>query len=153
MSEQEKIACESSPVESNHSRCEEDLSDVSASESELVGDDTKSLIFGKTLMDEAELQWLVTNRMLEKAFVHLPHGETTPKSEPHECVVFRDQFSAGLRIPCQDFVEEILKAYNIEMHHLTPNGIAKIALFVWAVKSQRANLDIGAFCNLHEMHT
>ena len=39
------------------------------------------------------------------------------------------------------------------MHHLTPNGIAKIALFVWAVKSQRANLDIGAFCNLHEMHT
>ena len=39
------------------------------------------------------------------------------------------------------------------MHHLTPNGIAKIALFVWAVKSQRANLDIGEFCNLHEMHT
>ena len=39
------------------------------------------------------------------------------------------------------------------MHHLTPNGIAKIALFVWAVKSQRANLDIGAFCNLHETHT
>jgi hypothetical protein len=39
------------------------------------------------------------------------------------------------------------------MHHLTPNGIAKIALFIWAVKSQKANLDIGAFCNLHEMHT
>ena len=88
MSEQEKIASESSPVESNHSRCEEDLSDVSASESELVGDDTKSLLFGKTLMDETELQWMVTNRMLEKASVRLPQGETTPKPEPHECVVF-----------------------------------------------------------------
>ena len=43
--------------------------------------------------------------------------------------------------------------YNIEMHHLTPNGIAKIALFIWAVKSQNVNLDIGAFCTLHEMHT
>ena len=99
MSEQEKIASGSSPVESNHSGSEEDLSDVSASESELVGDDTKSLIFGKTLMDEAKLQWTVTNRMLEKASVRLLGGETTPKPEPHECVVFRDQFSVGLRIP------------------------------------------------------
>ena len=66
---------------------------------------------------------------------------------------FWDQFVAGLRMPCQDFVEEILKAYNIEMHHLTPNGIAKIALFIWTVKSQDANLDIRAFCALHEMHT
>ena len=39
------------------------------------------------------------------------------------------------------------------MHHLTPNGIAKIAVFVWAVKSQDANLDIRAFCALHVMHT
>jgi hypothetical protein len=35
------------------------LSDVSASESKLVGNDTKSLNFGKTLMDEAELDWIV----------------------------------------------------------------------------------------------
>ena len=56
-------------------------------------------------------------------------------------------------MPCQDFLEELLKAYNIEMHHLTPNGIAKIALFVWPVKSQDVNLDIRAFCALHEMHT
>ena len=33
----------------------EDLLDVSASESKLVGDDTKSLNFGKTLMDDKEL--------------------------------------------------------------------------------------------------
>ena len=44
------------------------------------------------------------------------------------------KFTAGLRMPYQDFIEEILKAYNIEMHHLTPNRIAKITLFVWAVK-------------------
>jgi hypothetical protein len=112
------------------------LFDVSALESELVGDDTKSLNFGKTLMDEAELDWMVKNRMLEKADARLPfEGEMIPKPKPHECVVFRDQFTAGLRMPYQDFIEEILKAYNIEIHHLTPNGIAKIALFIWAVKS------------------
>jgi hypothetical protein len=150
----EKNASENSPAETEHSVSGEDLSNVSASESELVGDDTKSLIFGKSLFDESELQWMVKNRILEKADVRLPiQNETIPRPEPDEYVVFRDYFVAGLRMPCQDFVEEILKAYNIEMHYLTPNGIAKIALFIWAVKSQRENLDIGAFCSIHEMHT
>ena len=90
MSEQEKNVSENSLVASNQSGSSEDLSDVSASQSELVGDDTKSLIFGKTLMDEAELDWMVTNRMVENASVRLPKNETTPKPEPHECVVFQD---------------------------------------------------------------
>ena len=153
MSDQEKIASENSPVESNHSGSEEDLSDVSTSESKLVGDDTKSLNFGKTLMYDKELDWMVVNRMVERASVRLPKGETIMKSKPHECVIFHDQFAARLHMPCQDFVEEILKTYNIEMQHLTPNGIAKIALFIWTVKSQDVNLDIRDFCALHEIHT
>jgi hypothetical protein len=83
------------------------------------------------------------NRMLKKADVRLPpQNETIHRPEPDEYVVFRDYFAAGLRMPCQDFVEKILKAYNIKMHHLTRNGIVKIALFIWTVKSQRGNLDI-----------
>ena len=100
MSEQEKNISENSPVGSNQSGSGKNLSDVSGSESELVGDDTKSLIFGETLKDEAELHWMVTNRMVEKASVRLPKNETTPKPEPHEFVVFRDQLSVGLRLPC-----------------------------------------------------
>ena len=42
----------------------EDLSDVSMFESKLVGDDTKSLKFGRTLMDDKELDWMVTNQMV-----------------------------------------------------------------------------------------
>jgi hypothetical protein len=51
-------------------------------------------------MDEAKLQWMVKNRMLERADARLPEGETIPKPKPHECVVFRDQFLAGFRMPC-----------------------------------------------------
>ena len=153
MSDQEKNASANSLVRSNQSDLGEDLSDVSASESELVGDDTKSLKFGQTLMDDKELDWMVTNRMVERASVRLPVNEVVPDPKPHECVVFRDQFAARLRMPCQDFLEKLLKAYNIEMHHLTPNGIVKIALFIWAIKSQDVNLDIRAFCALHEMPT
>jgi hypothetical protein len=72
MSDIEKNVFESSPVESEQSISDEDLSNVSTSESELVGDDTKSLNFGKSLFNESELQWMVKNRMLEKADVRLP---------------------------------------------------------------------------------
>ena len=43
---------------------------------------------------------MVANRMAERASVRMPEGETIPKLNPNECVVFRDQFSAGLRMPC-----------------------------------------------------
>ena len=101
MSDQEKNVSGNSPIESNQSGSGEDLSDVL--ELELVGDDTKSLNFGKSLMDENELNWMVTNRMLERASVRLPEDDTIPKPKPHECVVFQDQFNARLRMPCQDF--------------------------------------------------
>ena len=95
MSDQEKNASANSPFGSNQSDLGEDLSDVSASESELVGDDTKSLKFGQTLMDDKELEWMVTNQMVERASVHLPRNKVVPDPKPHECVVFRDQFAAG----------------------------------------------------------
>jgi hypothetical protein len=59
MSDIEKNFSENSPAESEHSVSGEDLSNVSASESELVGDDTKSPNFGKSLFDESELQWMI----------------------------------------------------------------------------------------------
>jgi hypothetical protein len=68
----EKNVSKNSLAESEHSVSGEDLSNISASESELVGDDMKSLNFGKSLFDESELQWMVKNRMLEKADVRLP---------------------------------------------------------------------------------
>jgi hypothetical protein len=51
----------------------------------LVGDDTKSLNFGMTLMDEVESDWMVKNRRLEKADARLPlEGEMIPKLKPRD---------------------------------------------------------------------
>ena len=54
-----------------------------------MGDDNKSLNFGKTLMDEAKLDQMVTNRMLERASVRLPEGETTPNLNLMNVLFFR----------------------------------------------------------------
>jgi hypothetical protein len=59
MSDMEKNASENSPAESEHSVSDKDLSNVSASESELVGDDTKSLNFEKSLFESLNCSgWL-----------------------------------------------------------------------------------------------
>lgn len=104
-------------------------------------------------MTEKILQGMAGKRILDRALARLPDDEVIPLPEPDEFIVFREYFSVRLCFPVQDLLEEILDAYNIDVHHLTPNGISKIALFIWAVKSQGVNPNIKAFCALHEMHT
>ena len=103
-------------------------------------------------MTQKILQSLANKIILDKKLARLPVDEVILEPKPNECVVFRECFIAGLRFPLQDLLEEILDAYNIEMHYLMPNGVSKIALFVWAAKSQKLNPDNKAFCVLHEMH-
>lgn len=38
------------------------------------------------------------------------------------------------------------------MHQLTPNAIVKLSVFIWAVHSQGAHVDVEAFGWLHELH-
>lgn len=90
-----------SPMAS-HKSDEEDLDSVSASESELIEDDTKSLHFGKSLFGEEELQKMVSRRIVERNLVRLPTDEEPTQDK---CVVFKDQFTAGLRFPVQDLLE------------------------------------------------
>ena len=49
-------------------------------------------------MDDKELDWMVTNRLVERASVRLPGNEVVPDPKPYECVIFWDQFVAGLRM-------------------------------------------------------
>ena len=44
--------------------------------------------------------------MVERASIHLLENEVVPDPKPHECVVFQDQFTTGLCMPCQDFLED-----------------------------------------------
>jgi hypothetical protein len=69
----EKNASKNLPVEYEHSVSDEELSNVSASESELVDDDTKSLIFRKSLFDESELQWMVKIECLKRLMLDYLH--------------------------------------------------------------------------------
>jgi hypothetical protein len=60
--------------------------------------------------------------------------ETTPESED-EIVVFKSFFWAGLRLPMFKMIVVVLKKYDIFMHHLTPNAIVGLNVYIWVEQS------------------
>jgi hypothetical protein len=79
-----------------------------------------------------------------------------PKPREDEVVVFRSFLKAGLRFPLHKTVVAFLKRFNIYLHHLTPNAIVHLGIFIWVVRSQGVELDIEAFykafSQIHELH-
>jgi hypothetical protein len=74
-----------------------------------------------------------------------------PAPEENEVVIFRSFFKAGLRFPLSRFVVDVLKTFQIFLHQLTPEGILRMGVFVWAVRSQGIEPSAKCFCNMHEL--
>jgi hypothetical protein len=78
---------------------------------------------GQSLMTQADLDALRLEGCFEPGTCRLPGRETTPKPRKNESVVFRDFFTAGLRLPASKKFADILAAYHVQIHQLTPNSI------------------------------
>jgi hypothetical protein len=74
-----------------------------------------------------------------------------PAPEENEVVVYRSFMKAGLRFPLSKLLVEVLKIFQIFLHQLTPKAIIRMALFVWAVRSQGLEPSAKCFCNMHEL--
>ena len=70
---------------------------------------------------EASLFWDAKVKPLE--------GETIPKPMAADTIVFRDFFLYGLRFLVACFLHQVLEAFEVQLHHLTPNGIVILASF------------------------
>jgi hypothetical protein len=49
------------------------------------------------------------------------------------------------------FVVEVLKTYQIFLHHITPEAIIRMGIFVCAVRSQGLEPSAKCFCSMHEL--
>jgi hypothetical protein len=82
----------------------------------------------------------------------LPEKKTTPAPKDDKVVVFKSFFRAGLRLPLNEMIEEVLKNFKIYLHQLTPNAIIRLSVFIWALRSQGMSPDAEAFYRVHELH-
>ena len=57
-------------------------------------------------------------------------GESSPREKTSESVVFHPHVLRGLEFPISDFFQGLLHHWGIQVHHLTPNSILHILIFV-----------------------
>jgi hypothetical protein len=57
-------------------------------------------------------------------------GQDVPAPDSGEIVVFVDFFRRGFGIPVHWFVRDLLNHYDAQVHHLTPNRVLLLAMFV-----------------------
>jgi hypothetical protein len=56
-----------------------------------------------------------------------------------ELVVFEAFFAAAHRLPPHRFVIEVLRRFEVQIHQLTPNAMAALVKYVWAISSYDGN--------------
>jgi hypothetical protein len=89
----------------------ESLTGVKADLQDLIK--PKTCFIGRSLMTQADLDALRLEGCFEPGVCRLPGKETTPKPRKNESIVFRDFFTAGLRLPVSKRFSDILAAYNV----------------------------------------
>ena len=57
-------------------------------------------------------------------------GEFSPSTRDSEIVLFTAFVKHGLTLPASDFLQGLLYYYGIQIHHLTPESVLHIAIFV-----------------------
>ena len=85
------------------------------------------------------------------AKVKPPEEETIPKTKAADAVVFRDFFLCGLRFPAARFLRQVLEAFEVQLYHLTSNGIVALSKFCWACLSYGAEPNGSTFCEYYEL--
>jgi hypothetical protein len=77
--------------------------------------------------------------------------EEVPEPEG-ELVVFEAFFAAGLRLPAHQFVGEVLRRYNVQIHQLTPNAVVALSKYVWATTSYGGQPSVEVFVKYYCLH-
>ena len=80
-----------------------------------------------------------------------PQGETIPKPLASNAVVFKDFFLYDLCFPAARFLHQVLEAFEVQLHHLTPNGIVTLSKFYGACLSYGVKPNVGTFCEYYEL--
>jgi hypothetical protein len=113
------------------------------------------LDFGKSTVSKGDIPKMLKLGYFNeenKKLTRFGGEETTPKPEKDEIVVFKSFFKAGLRLPLNKMIADVLKKFGIYFHQLTPNAIVRLSVYIWALRSQGVEPFAEGFCRVHELH-
>jgi hypothetical protein len=134
---------------------EEDIEEDEEDYSILIPSKPSHLDFEKSIVSEVDMPMMMKLGYFgeaERKLVRFAEEETTPAPKNDEVVVFKSFFRAGLRLPLNEMIGEVLKNFKIYLHQLTPNTIVRLSVFIYALQSQGMSIDAEAFRLVHELH-
>jgi hypothetical protein len=111
-----------------------------------------TFVFGRCKVSEALLAEFVTSGFIKEGKGRAPGPETTPTPHHNEVVVFRDLFTAGLCFPLDGAIISILQNFGMYLHHLTPNIILRLSVYMWASKTMSMSPTTANFVKVHTIH-
>ena len=80
--------------------------------------DLETLVSSGLLAHKSVIQWRPTL------------GEDRPYENTGEIIAFSPYFERKFAVPCSNFFSGLLYYYRIQLHHLLPNSILHISIFV-----------------------
>ena len=89
--------------------------------------------FKKSKLSEAAILSLVSRRLLQSRTLiqwQLAEGHGRPFEKTSEIVLFKAFVECGLAIPACDFLQGLLFFKGVQLHHLTPDSVLHIAIFI-----------------------
>jgi hypothetical protein len=107
------------------------------------------IILGRPPSPEAKSKrWLKRDILLKAK----PGTEMVPEPNYDETIVYEDFFVTGLRMPPHPALGEILLHFQAQLHQLTPNAIAQLSKYLWAIGSFGGMPRSNAFVKRYELH-
>jgi hypothetical protein len=136
----------------------EDTDDSDSYDAESGGEDSEDrpwrlshAVFRKSTIKQSHLDNMRGRSFRDMSIVRADADRAVPSPEENKVVIYRSFFKAGLRFPLSRFVVEVLKTYQIFLHHTTPEAIIGMGIFIWAVRSQGLEPSARCFCSMHEL--
>jgi hypothetical protein len=123
-----------------------------------VGDDVddgshnRRYYFGPLTVTVSRIHGMIDNGYFFEGMGHEPGVETIPEPNANETVVFEEFFTAGLRMPPQPMLVDILLKFQVQIHQLTPNAIVQLSKYIWAVTGFGGILSAEGFTKMYELH-
>jgi hypothetical protein len=112
---------------------EEDVEEDEEDYSIWIPSKPSHLDFEKSTVSEADMLMMMKLGYFgeaERKLVRFAGEETTPVLKDDEVVVFKSFFRAGLRLPLNEMIGEVLSFFEIYLHQLTPNAIVRLSVFI-----------------------
>ena len=81
-----------------------------------------------------------------------PTGETVAHPRTDEVIVFRDLFTAGLRMPLDPVVVDIFRLFKVYLHQMSPISIVRLNLYMWLAKTCRLSPSTEGFARAFRVH-